>query len=160
MRKRVRDHLSGNGSKRLRAAIKKHGQSRFAVTILESCSRSDLAIAEAAWVERLRPAYNIAKPNGEGGHIVSPLTRGKIAAKKTGLRHTEETKAKLRADWAERDHSERRARMRKAALGRKVSPITRAKKSAALKGKPWSTARRLAEQRRTDLGFIDKEYRL
>lgn len=89
------------------------------------------------------------------GRNVSEETRSKIRVKLLGRRHRPESIEKMRSvTWTD----ERRKNASAAATGRVVSLETRARKSASLKGKPWSAARRAASMH-PDLGFIDKHYR-
>lgn len=91
---------------------------------------------------------------GLTGRPCSSETRSKIGDGHRGKKHRPESIEKMRGSkhWT----PERRAKISVAATGRIVSSETRSKKSLALKGKPWSAARRAS----FDLGFIDKHYKL
>lgn len=141
-RKRVTYHASGHGSVPLRDAVAKYGRDNFVAVFLEECARERLPIIEAKWIRKIRPAYNIDSLTSSGGRLVSSETGRKISAAKTGSRQTDDAKRKLREDWAMRDHSERCAKIGAAALGRKQSEETRAKRSATMKGRVIPPERR------------------
>lgn len=101
--------------------------------------------------KKLTPEHKAAISAGNKGRIFEPETRQKIGQAHRGTKHRPESIEKMRAvEWT----PERRANMSASGIGRLVSAETRAKKSAALKGKPWSAARRAADALKTD-----KEYR-
>ena len=85
------------------------------------------------------------------GRHVSPESIEKMRATKlaAGHRHTDEWKAaaSLRLRGCKRPKSpEHRAKIAASLRGRKATPEARANQAAAQKGKPWSAARRAAEQ--------------
>ena len=60
-------------------ALLKNGYSKFSLTILEYCNKSNLSVREQYFIEKLNPQYNILKPAGSS--LIS--------------KHKEETKAKI-----------------------------------------------------------------
>jgi group I intron endonuclease len=104
----------------------KYGRSKFKLQILEYCSPEVLLKIEQYYIILLKPEYNILQEAGSRmgfKHVAE--TKAKMSEAKKGNKnpffcktHTQETKAKLRA----------------AALGRKLSEDTKAKMSEAKKG--------------------------
>lgn len=82
------------------------------------------------------------------GRKLSKETRRKMSAARKGKPLSEEHKEKLRiAARGRKMKPEHIEAMRKSLTGRKQSAETCAKRSAALKGKPWSPARRAAQRK-------------
>jgi len=134
---RAKNH-GHNGCPKFYAAIKKYGEDAFSWEILETHANVDEMIsAEIRLIAELKPEYNLAA-GGEGAK---------------GIKHTEETKAKLSAlrkgkkmspearenitNAARKTNSlpEYRAKMSAVKKGTRKSPEWRAKISAAHKGK-------------------------
>jgi group I intron endonuclease len=65
----------------LTSAVKKYGIDKFRFEILESCDPRDCVYREQAWIEFLWPEYNV-RP---------------FAVTNRGVRHSDDTKAKIRA---------------------------------------------------------------
>lgn len=108
--------------------------------------------------KRLTPEHRAAISAGGKGRVFDRETVERIRAANTGQKRSAESIEKMRAvKWTD----ERRNKISAAQIGRTQPAETRSKRSAALKGKPWSAARRAAEvaRKNPDLGFIDKEYR-
>jgi len=79
------------------------------------------------------------------GRPVSDMTRQKISESNSGKKVSESTKAKISKTLTGRKHS--KVTMEKLILIA-ASPDRRAKQSKAMKGRPWSEARRAAQLRR------------
>jgi group I intron endonuclease len=76
------------------------------------------------------------------GHSISEETAAKIAESMLGQKRSPESIEKMRAVvWT----AERKQKLREANLGKKASEETKQKKRDALKGKPWTAARRAAQ---------------
>jgi len=136
---KARAKFSNGGScPKFHAAIRKYGEDAFSWEILETHANvDDMIAAEIRLIAELKPEYN--------------LTSGGEGAK--GIKHTEETKAKLSAlrkgkkmspearenvaNAARKTNSspEYRAKMSAVQKGKRKSPEWRAKISAAHKGK-------------------------
>jgi len=91
------------------SAILKHGISNFKLEILKYCSRAQCIKWEQYYIDLLKPEYNILKTAG------SPL----------GLKHSDETRAKLSALNKGKNNP---------MFGKKHSEEYKAKMSEALKG--------------------------
>lgn len=165
-------------SLRLQRAWNRYGAAAFTWEILETVEATKTALEEREqyWIETLLPAYNrsLSVNRHQVGQKRGPLpaaTREKIRQANTGYRHTAEAKAKMSA-WQKgrtRELTEKQrtalsaagkrnirathtpeaiARMAQAKRGRTMSEQTKAKKSRALIGRPWSDARRRAEDQK------------
>lgn len=158
--------LGRHHSVHLQRAWLKDGEDAFAFTILEIVTNLDTIIArEQVFIDRLRPAYNIAREAGSTcGLIPTDAHRAKISAAFKGKKRPEisvalkghrgwnrgrivsdETRAKLSAAGKGRKQSEQhRVKIGQAHTGkqkpymaaRNQSEEMRRKVSAALKGKP------------------------
>lgn len=143
LKKRWKEHQRGllenkHHSRFLQRAWNKYGPLFFRFTVVAYCSRSDLLFYEQRLIDGLNPDYN-----------TSP-----IAGSQLGYRHSEETRAKLRAARARNGFSPMKGRkhtpetLKKISEGRKGkgggprSPERLAKISAALKGRPVTTEMR------------------
>jgi group I intron endonuclease len=127
-----------------------HGEKGFAIRPLLLCSEDNLLFYEQRCLDVLRPELNGCP----------------VAGRTTGYRHTEETRARMRAIQqrlgamragvpANRPISDiTRQRMSEAARGRTLSPEARAKVSAAVKGrKPSEKALSLIRGNKYALGY-------
>jgi group I intron endonuclease len=129
--RRWRQHRSGlravrHHSRYLQRAWNKHGETTFRFAILEICPAELCVEREQWWIDLLRPAYNMSPTAG------SPL----------GVKHTLATRTKVSAAMIGHRNSlgykhgaEARAAMSSAQRGRVVTPETRARISAAKKGR-------------------------
>jgi group I intron endonuclease len=137
---------------KLQRAWNKHGEDSFAIEILEAVpDLAELIARERYWLLALRPKYNssldpVATNTGKKLGPLSAETKEKIRIAVTGFRHTEENKAKMRGPrkpvrtaMTEAEHAAARQR-------------GNAQKSAALKGRPWTPARREADRLSTNRG--------
>lgn len=127
----------------LQRAWAKYGGENFAFAVVETCDREHLIAREQAAFDRMRPEYNTCKTAGSMLGVSPSLeTRHKLSSALKGRQFTDEERAKISAGlaakraegWApSRDAIERGAAKRR---GRKASPETCAKLSAAHKGRP------------------------
>lgn len=127
MGNRFHKHLfGGTGSAIVRAAVLKYGLSNFAFVILESVVMENtlednkrLLMREDYYLSTLRPIYNIAP---EAGNTL-------------GVKHTEETKTKMKLNYS----SERREAIRALNRGKNLSADTvEAIRKAALNRSPMT----------------------
>jgi group I intron endonuclease len=72
-------YIKSKDSFKISKALIKYGYSKFSVTILEYCDKSDLLVREQYYFDKLNPQYNILK----------------IARSSRYFKHSEETKAKI-----------------------------------------------------------------
>jgi group I intron endonuclease len=147
------DHKStlrrnGHHSTYLQRAWNKYGEDDFMLLVLLECVKEDCRIKEQEFIENLHPEYNIATQAGGGSYPGINAGRkrpdrallNKLHPSKghTGCTHSEETRAKMSAAWAERRKrgmsDETRAKIKTAQVGKTMSPEARAKISAALMG--------------------------
>lgn len=145
--KRVWAHLAGKkGSEIVAAAVRKHGRDCFHTFLLERAARCDLPVREAFWIAKLRPEYNASLLTETGGKIISDAQRAKLRAANLGKRLSHEHRANIRAGLLAMPPEIKAARLAK--VSARIQPMTeRRRRSEALKGKPWSTARRAAHDR-------------
>lgn len=118
-------------SKHLQRAYDKYGADCFDFRVLERCPPEEALVVEQRWIDSLdsanmRKGYNISPTAGNtAGRKHSEETRAKIKARLG----TEETKAKMSASqkavW-DATYEARAARMSAVHKGKKVSPETRA----------------------------------
>ena len=93
LKKRINNHhQKGIHSKLFEEHISKYGWGNFQVEILEECREEDLLEREAYYIDLLKPTYNTIVR----GRDVPQETRDKISESLTGLKQSEETKAKRR----------------------------------------------------------------
>lgn len=91
LKKRINNHhQKGIHSKLFEEHISEYGWENFQVEILEECREEDLLEREAYYIELLKPAYNTVVR----GRDVPQETRDKISKSLSGLKQSEETKAK------------------------------------------------------------------
>lgn len=130
---RFHKHLFGlSGSVPVRAAVSKYGLPNFAFILLDTLegeitqeTNSDLLKLEDHYISLLQPIYNIALKSGNT----------------FGVKHTESTKAHLRANYS----IERRETIGALNRGKTFSPITLARlTAAALAREPFTEATRAA----------------
>lgn len=162
----------------LQRAWNKYGADAFQFEVIENVADASMLIErEAYWINELRPAFNrsLSTHAHSRGLKMGPLSeerRAKISRANTGKRHSEEERAKMRgrrvgvnltaiqlANLRPREKGEplsmsAREKLSQIQRGRKLSAETCAKKSAALKGKPWTEARRQAEKARKARALI------
>lgn len=148
---RVKCHLKGKGSRAVANAILKYDLRNFECSILEEVSdRTKLAEAEAIWMERLKPEYNLITETESGGRIISSESKKLMAQAKAGGKLSEEHKAKIGAAGKGKRHTEETKRLlserKKGTIvwpkGKPRSEENKAKISAARKGKPLSEEHR------------------
>lgn len=122
-------HLLRRGlhhSVKLQRSWAKHGEEAFVFSVLECAPTERLIQREQAWIDSLRPFYNVAPLAGtRRGVKLSAETRQKMSAARVGKSPSPETRAKMSA-W-------QLGRKRSAETCRKVSE---SKKAAGLKGRP------------------------
>ncbi len=150
-------------------SIAKHGPDNFILwTLCEGASREEIghieqqAIAEHSTYYATGKGYNLTL-GGEGasGRILSAEARQRISQKKTGRKHTELTKQRikeaLRTAPKHGHHvphtEEAKQRMSAAHTGKRLSDETRRKMSLTRTGKPRTeeTKRKISETMRRNL---------
>ena len=105
----------------LQTAFDKYGETSFKFDVLFFCGPGNLIALEQMAMDAICPAFNVLQ----------------AASPRVGLRHSEETKAKIAATSLGRRHTpEARARISATLRGHTVSPETRDKLSIQRKGKP------------------------
>lgn len=120
-------------------SIIKYGENSFEIDVLASAitskSLNELEMLLIAQHDTKIPkGYNLTA-GGEGSNGASEITRAKMAAAHTGLRHSAASRAKMSTSQKGRIVSdEARKKFAKAITGRKASVETRAKQSVAHKG--------------------------
>lgn len=143
--------LRGNRhhSKRLQNAWNTYGEDMFSFKVLLHCEPKNLLFFEQRAIDRFKAAvdgYNMCPTAGSSmGKVVSAETRAKQAAAKvgkayrTGMKHTEESKAKMSATKMGKVPSEGQKRKQSEALkGRVRTKEHSAKLAAAKRGVPRS----------------------
>jgi group I intron endonuclease len=124
-------------AKHMQHVFDKHGLDAFEFIILETGfdprDRMAMTEAEQAWIDLVRPSYNVLSAAGREGPWHSPETCEKIRRTKLGSTHTPETKAKMSAA---KMGNKNRAGHKPPHAGKKMPPEFGAKISAAKKGKP------------------------
>lgn len=152
---RLRQHLSllrmgKHHSPKLQHSFSKYGEEAFRLVVVEQVSIEDLIPREQAWMDETAPFFNIAPKAGtRRGMTLSEETRKKMSEARKGKSPSAETREKMSAWQRGRKRPEETCRKmsesKKAAglkgrpahnKGVKHSPETRAKLSAAHKGKP------------------------
>lgn len=127
----------------------KYGEDAFRFEVIEQCDRDDLTEREQYWLDTLKPAFNVSPNAGNNGGYKRPFRnltaehKAKIAAahrernerlRAAGL--VSPTRQPPKSKRARRGSPEYRAKMRAAAAKRgPITPETRAKMSAASRGK-------------------------
>jgi len=157
----------------LQGSYNKHGKDAFRFSVIEECSKDVIMDREILHIMSfpIEMTYNMGGDYGNGVLEYSPETRKKMSKALTGREVTRETREKLSDAMAGRKFSkETRAKMAAAktgrkgnrlgyktsketkaklsamAMGRKVTQETKEKLSRVNKGKPWSAARRAAQE--------------
>ena len=136
---------------RLQNAWNKYGADAFVFEPIEACEPDQRVVREQYWIDQLKPAYNmrtIAELNIGCKHT-QEFKDGQ-RQRKLGRKHSEETKAKMRASAKRGPKPERGAAISAAKMGKpnsKVAGIPRPQSvkdaiSAANKGKPVPIERR------------------
>ena len=93
LKKRINNHhQKGIHSKLFEEHISEYGWGHFQVEILEECKVEDLLEREAYYIDLFHPTYNTIVR----GRNVPQETRDKISKTLTGMKQSEETKAKRR----------------------------------------------------------------
>lgn len=132
--------VNKHGNPNLQAHANKYGISDLRFSIIEFCDKPDLKNREQFYMDKLSPTFNIHKKStSPEGRTVSEETKKKISESHKGLTHTKETKKKLSEYWTGKPKSEEtKKKMSEAQKG----------KTKSHKGKPWSEARRKAQENR------------
>lgn len=142
----------------LQRSWNRRGEEAFAFEVIEACEASYLLVREQAWLDALRPAYNISPTAGNClGVKHSAATKLKhtlamkgrkfpeAAAKRTGMKRTPEQRARMseaqRMFFDSLNDEQKKKRAEKIAasnrekrLGKKQSPELIAKRAAAMMG--------------------------
>lgn len=166
--KRLRDHREARTNNLIHKSVKKHGFGAFEVKVWE-CPVEDLDELEEFLIAELDTVvpngYNVTPGGSVGlrGFKHSPETRKRESESRKGKKHSDTTRAKMSAAHKRNYCPERyrkigvmlagiprskevKDKISKAKMGHIVSHETRLKRSAQLKGKPWSDARREAQE--------------
>lgn len=145
----------------LQNAWNKYGECAFSFRVVERCEKAVITAAEQRWMDFHQPVYNKAPAAGSRvGVPSSPETRAKISAAHKGRHKSPAHQAAITLALQGRKmpspSAETRAKLSRAHKGRKLSPEQAERAAslchangAALKGKPWSEARRAAQAART-----------
>lgn len=151
---RFKEHIRyGNSKCYIDRAIKKHGHDAFNFSILLECDESQLSDEEHKFIKLFgtyKNGYNLTW-GGEFAISKSPEIAKKIGQKRKGIKHSEETKQKLKKYWEKhkrcgekhpmygKHHSEEtKEKIRQSLLGTKHSEETKQKMSDSHKGKKMS----------------------
>jgi group I intron endonuclease len=143
-------NLNINKSKKLQAAWNKYGQDCFVFTIIEYCEKDKLIEREQYYIDTLRPEYNILQIAGSSlGYKHTPENVKRNSENKKGNKYllgfifSAESRAKMsqsaknnKSHLGHKHTPEVKARLSALLKGRIISDETRAKMSAARKGKP------------------------
>lgn len=155
----------------LQRSYNKYGLSAFSFLMLEDVEPANLEAKEQEWLLKLKPVFNCTLTTnrhmlGKKTKPCSEETKAKIRAKVKGYKHTDEAKEKMKGinhvvvvtDKHRQilaENGKRRGAMgqtketiekiRKLKTGVQYSEETKSKKSASLKGKPWTEARKTAQ---------------
>lgn len=125
----------------LQRAWNKYGAENFEFSVLELCFPFALILSEQAWMDEIKPEYNMApKAGSQLGIKRSPEWIAKLAARNKVLLPSAETRLKMSL----------------AKKGRKHSPETRAKLSLALTKRAGEKRSPLSQERRARLSAINK----
>src|SRR5258708_699703 len=149
LRRRCRAHLStlqrnGHHNPKLQAAFNKYGPGAFTFEVLELVLLPSLTRREKYWLK-------ILKPFGKKGFNIIPT-----AGSNLGLKHTPETREKLRQAQLDRKASPKaRANMGASHKGTKRNAITRAKMSQSLLGNTRNLGKKLSFERREHLRLVN-----
>lgn len=101
-KKRYNNHISSlnrnvHKNLHLQLAYNKYGKNNFKFEIIEECDKDNILQREQYWIDTVKPEYNICKIAGNtSGRKLSEETKKKIALTKIGLKHTEQSKIKMR----------------------------------------------------------------
>lgn len=144
----------------LQNAWNKYGECAFSFRVVERCEKAVITAVEQRWMDFHQPAYNKAPAAGSrAGVPSSPETRAKISAAHKGRQKSAEHQAAITLALRGRKmppvSAETKAKLSKAIKGRKLRPDQAAQAAArclamadSLRGKPWSPARRAAQEAR------------
>ena len=117
----------------LQRAYNKYGQSEFEYRILLQCEKSELLRYEQKLIDKLNPSYNICKIAGATrGKNISEKHKKAISSALKGIPRKQETKDKIKNSL----------------LGIKHTAERNLNQGLARKGKPWTVARRMAQELR------------
>ena len=162
---RFKGHLEGvkgRVNRYLYDSINHYGVENFKVELIEQCEREIEDEREKYWIKSLKSnnkefGYNMTE-GGDGGRTSinfkhSEETKRKISDKNKGRVRTEEEKQNLRnKNLGKKLSEETKLKMSKSHIGKKnifKNPEERSRKqSLAMKGKPWTEARRNAQNNR------------
>jgi group I intron endonuclease len=154
-----------HASKFMQRIYDKHGAGAFEFRVLEICAaeKPALCVAEQRWIDLLAPAYNTAKVAGSclgvtHGEETREKHRKRMLGNKyakgskgvRGQKRTPEQCARIAAAKMGRSHKgaahteETKQRISAAKTGIQQCAETVLKRSLAMKGRPWSAARRAA----------------
>jgi len=162
-KRRIRQHLSGQGNRIIAKAVKKYGKDAFVCEVLEANVFDEfLPDLEVAYIAK----HNTVAPHGYnldsgGGGIPSEETRKKISESRKGKKHPQfgkplsaETRRKISEALKGREHSaDTRRKLSEAHKGKTRKPLstdTRCKISEAMKGRERSAehCRKISESKK------------
>jgi group I intron endonuclease len=164
--KKHREHLmaGSHANRHLQASWTKHGEASFKFWVAEETTPEQAVIREQWWLdvfvfasEFTGKRYNICPVAGScRGRRVSNETRGKIALAHIGMKQADESRRKIALAQMGRPRSEEtKAKLRIAfsgknhpGFGKPRKPETIQRMSESHLGKPWSTIRRAAFEKK------------
>lgn len=128
---------------RLHNAIRKYGESAFAIELIEVVSSEHVHDREMYWIAELKPTYNLTA-GGEGTLSPSDETRAKMRAAKLGKPLSDEVRKNMSLGRTGKPLSEsHRRRMSEVRMGVRPTEETRAKLRASHMGiRPSTETRR------------------
>lgn len=153
MQKREREHLNAlhkgvHYNIKLQRAFNKYGAKRFEFSVLDFIEIKALRTVEKYWINALdsiKRGFNISidtvapmmsrKHTKEACAKMSAARKGKLNIM-FGKKHSEETRAKLRARWTPERKAAQAVKTRLSNLGKKASLATRALMTKIRLGKP------------------------
>lgn len=174
LRRRKIKHFTGLRNRshhnlRLQRAWDKYGEESFSFEVLMLCDANNLLMYEQRFLDADPYSYNICRIAGNCyGRIATEETRRKLSircrhipsvATRTAMSiahkgiplsksHRDNMVAAITATYRNGFTDEHRKKLSAAAIGRRHTPETLSVMSQLKKGKPWTMARRLAEEKR------------
>ena len=156
---RIRDHLTGKGSRIIKSAIEKYGKDAFTYQILhDDIIPEFLDTLEIEAIEK----FNTVSPNGYnlraggGGGSPSEETRRKLSDINKGKTISKETRRKIsEAGKGRKVSKQTRRKLSEANTGKKHSEETRRKISKAGKGRtPPNKGKPMSEEQRRKISHV------
>ena len=109
----------------LNNSIRKHGKEQFTRKIIIECNPEDNMILETKYIEQFKTlspnGYNLSPTGGcsNNGGVLGDNGKEKLSKYRTGKKHSQETKDKIRVAALKRKHSqETKDKMSKSGMGK------------------------------------------